>query len=117
MDCMNSSELKWEQGGGKVRRREIAALLGLAVGLKAEVAPPPAPIHDLQNHLAPTRGPDLAPALGPGPIHALSPEAAAGPAPLTAARGRGHDPDPSRTPQAGGAALGLGAPPLLLLLA
>lgn len=47
---------------------------------------------------------------------ALFPEAAAGPAPLTAARGRGHDPDPSRTPQAGGAALGLGAPPLRKLL-
>lgn len=49
-------------------------------------------------------------------VRCLFPEAAAGPAPLTAARGRGHDPDPSRTPQAGGAALGLGAPPLRKLL-
>lgn len=49
------------------------ALPGLAVGLKAEVAHPPAPIHDLQNHLAPIRGHDLALALDHDPIHALSP--------------------------------------------
>ena len=48
-------------------------LLGPAVGLKAEVAHPPGPIHDLQNHLAPIRGHDLALALGHDPIHALSP--------------------------------------------
>lgn len=93
------------------------ALLGLAVGLKAEVAPPPAPIHDLQSHLAPTQGPDLAPALGPDPIHALSPGAGAGPALLTAVHDHGHDQDPSLTLQAGGAGLALVAPPLPLLLA
>lgn len=48
-------------------------LLGLAVGLKAEVAHPPGPIHDLQNPLAPIRGHDLALALDHAPIHALSP--------------------------------------------
>lgn len=48
-------------------------LLGRAVGLKAEVAHPPGPIHDLQNHLAPTRGHDLALALDHDPIRGLSP--------------------------------------------
>lgn len=49
------------------------ALPGLAVGLRAEVARPPAPIHDLQNRLAPIRGHDLALALDHDPIRALSP--------------------------------------------
>lgn len=48
-------------------------LLGLAVGLKAEVVHPPGPIHDLQNRLAPIQGHDLALALDHDPIHALSP--------------------------------------------
>lgn len=115
-DCTNSSELKCERGGGKVRRRETVALPGLAVGLRAEVARPPAPIHDLRNRLAPIRGHDLALALDHDPIRALSPEAGAGPAPLTAARGRGRDHDPSRTPRGGGAGPSLAAPLLLLLL-
>ena len=50
-----------------------AGLPGLAVGLKAEVAHPPAPIRDLQNLLAPIRGHDLALALDHDPIHARSP--------------------------------------------
>lgn len=91
-------------------------LLGLAVGLKAEVVHPPGPIRDLQNPLAPIRGHDLALALDHDPIHALSPEAGAGPALLTAARDRGHDRDRNRTPQEGGAGPGLAAPLLLLLL-
>lgn len=48
-------------------------LLGLAVGLKAEVAHPPGLIHDLQNHLAPIRGHDLALAPDHDRIHAPSP--------------------------------------------
>lgn len=48
-------------------------LLGLAVGLKAEGAHPPGPIHDLQNHLVPIQGHDLALALDHDPIPALSP--------------------------------------------
>lgn len=37
-------------------------------------------------------------------------EAGAGPAPLTAARGRGHGQDPNRTPRGGGAGPSLAAP-------
>lgn len=91
-------------------------LLGLAVGLKAEVVHPPGPIHDLQNHLAPIQGHDLALALGHDPIHALSPEAGAGPALPIAARDHGHDPDQNLIPREGGAGPGLAAPLLLLLL-
>lgn len=48
-------------------------LLGLAVGLKAEVVRLPGLIHDLQNHLAPTRDHALALALDRDPILAHSP--------------------------------------------
>lgn len=53
-------------------------LLGLAVGLKAEVVRLPGLIHDLQNHLAPTRGHALALALDRDPILAPSPGRARG---------------------------------------
>lgn len=53
-------------------------LLGLAVGLKAEVVRLPGPIHDLQNLLAPTRDHTLALALDRGPILAHSPGRAQG---------------------------------------
>lgn len=49
-------------------------------------------------------------------VRCLFPEAGAGPALLTAARDRGHGRGPSLTPQAGGAAPGLAAPPLRKLL-
>lgn len=91
-------------------------LLGLAVGLKAEVVRLPGLIHDLQNHLAPTRDHALALALDRDPILAHSPEAGAGPAPLTADHGLGHDLGPNRTPQEGGAVPALKAPLLFLLL-
>lgn len=91
-------------------------LLALAVGLKAEVVRLPGLIPDLQNHLAPTRGRALAPALDRDPILAHSPGAGAGPAPLTADPGRGRGPGPSRTPQEGGAVPTPAAPLLLLLL-
>lgn len=91
-------------------------LLGLAVGLKAEVAHPPGPIHDLQNHLAPIRGHDLALAPDHDRIHAPSPEAGAGPALLIAAHDHGHAQGRNRTPQEGGAGPALAAPLLLLLL-
>lgn len=90
--------------------------LGLAVGLKAEVVHLPALIHDLQNHLAPTRDPALALALGRDPILARSPEAGAGPAPLAVGHGRGRGRGPSRTLREGGADPALAAPLLLLRL-
>lgn len=52
--------------------------LGLAVGLKAEVVHLPGLIHDLQNHLAPTRDHALALALDRDPILARSPGRARG---------------------------------------
>lgn len=89
--------------------------LGLAVGLKAEVVHLPGLIHDLRNHLAPTRDHALALALDHDPILAHSPEAGAGPAPLTAGHDHGPGRGPSRTPQEGGAVPALAAPLLLLL--
>lgn len=90
--------------------------LGLAVAPKAEVVHLLGLTRDLQNHPAPTRDPALAPALGRDPIPAHSPEAGAGPAPLTADRAPAHGLAPSPTPRGGGAAPALAAPLLLLLL-
>lgn len=53
-------------------------LLGLAVGLKAEVVHLPGLVHDLQNHLAPTRDHALALALDRDPILAHNPGRAQG---------------------------------------
>lgn len=92
-------------------------LLGLAAGPKAEGARPPAPTRGRQSHLAPIRGRALGLALGHDPIHALSPEAGAGPALLTAAPDHAPDQGQNRTRQEGGADPGLAAPLLPPLLA